>query len=182
LLRSSLPKTLTIAASLIAIGAIVAALIIGKAKPPDDGSTIAEQEVELNKRRLDLADAVKRYAPDKSAPHITDLATDAVALLRGLPGVARVDVAPAAAKPTARIVHLLDFHFVPRNLFAVDFKEANRRDLTDADWQRILLSVEMVQAEQAAAHHGLRQVLVEGLTEADLRGLARGIRWLFNQL
>ncbi len=90
----------------------------------------------------------------------------AVDLLRQLPGVVDVEVLVAAPKANRRIIHLRDWHHVPRDRFALDVG----KPLTDADYAEHLLQVELVQVEQAAVleclvrHHGLRRVLVEGLT------------------
>lgn len=112
------------------------------------------------------------YAPREPKP-IADLSVDAVAILRGLPGVAEVEVLVAAEKPTHRLVHLSDWHYVPREMFAADTRAAGR-NLNDAQmeaaYREHLLEVELVQIEQLALlrclirHHGLRQILAEGLT------------------
>src|SRR5262245_62027668 len=75
-------------------------------------------------------------------------------LLRQLPGVADVRVAVAAAKPAGRIVHPLDLHFVPRDLYAADLRHALGRGLRDGEidarHQELLLKVELIQLEQVA--------------------------------
>src|SRR5262249_51494762 len=73
-----------------------------------------------------------------------------------------------------RIVHVRDLHLVPRDLFALDARQAAGRPLSDADVDRLyeqhLLETELVQIEQTvllrclARHHGLRRARVEGLT------------------
>jgi hypothetical protein len=104
----------------------------------------------------------------RKAGGINDLAAPLVSILRGLPGVVRVDATPARSKPHRRLVHVLDFHFVDMDLLAKDGR---------TDWEAFLLEVEAVQLDQAAAleclarHHGLKRVLVEGLTEADMPAL-----------
>jgi hypothetical protein len=73
-----------------------------------------------------------------------------------------------------RIIQLRDWHYVPPNLFALDVRQVAGRPLSDEAvdklYQKLLLKVELVQIEQGAIlgclvkHHGLRRVLVEGLT------------------
>jgi hypothetical protein len=134
---------------------------------------------QLEQAEKDAALAVERYRPDQ-AVRLDDLAADAATLLRGLPGVARVEVAVKAERPTARIVHLLDLHSVPLDLHAADLRAAAGRPLTDEEvaelHDELLLEVELVQLEQTALlrclvkHHGLHRVLAEGLTPAGKPG------------
>src|SRR5262245_66447880 len=94
------------------------------------------------------------------------------ALLRQLPGVAHVELAVAVARPSQRIIHLRDWHYVPRDLSALDLRQAHGRELTEAEidalHEELLLQVELVQLEQAALlrclarHHGLRRILEIG--------------------
>jgi hypothetical protein len=73
--------------------------------------------------------AVNRYAP--AAPgKIDDLTTPAADLLRGLPFVARVDVALRVRRPACRIIHIRDYHFVPPNLFNMEVLALMSRALT----------------------------------------------------
>lgn len=123
------------------------------------------------------AQAVANYLPETKA-RIDDLTLSAVDLLRQLPCVVQVEVGVQAHKPTHRIVHLRDWHFVPRDLYAIDMKSAAGRELSDADIDRLhrelLLEAEAVQLEQMALlrclakHHGLRRIYCEGLTSKDL--------------
>ncbi len=107
---------------------------------------IAEQEEES-------AQAVADYAPTTKAP-IDNLNSPVVDLLRQLPGVVQVEVAVTVKEPTSRIIHLRDWHFIPRELFALDMKEVHGRDLADKEidrlYQEFLLEVELVQIEQLA--------------------------------
>ena len=131
---------------------------------------VAEQEAES-------AQAVAGYTP-KTQTRIDDLDSPVDDILRHLPGVAQVEVAVTAAKPTARIVHLRDWHFVPKDLYALDMKQAHGRDLTDDEidrlHQELLLEVELVQLEQIALlrclikHHGLKRVFSEGFSPPEL--------------
>jgi hypothetical protein len=123
------------------------------------------------------AQSVAAYQP-KSAARIDDLHISAADLLRQLPGVVQVEVSVTAEKPTRRIVHLRDLHFVPKDLYAIDLKNAAGRELSDQEidrlHQELLLEVEAVQLEQMALlrclikHHGLRRIYSEGLTTKDL--------------
>lgn len=131
---------------------------------------IAEQEVESAK-------AVAGYAP-ASKVRIDDLGSPVADLLRRLPGVVQVDVSVAADKPTSRIIHLRDWHYVPKELYALDMKSAHHRELTDDEIDRLhrelLLEVELVQVEQMAVlrclvkHHGLKKVFSEGFSPKEL--------------
>ena len=47
-----------------------------------------------------------------------------------LPGVVKVEVGVAEAKPTSRIIHLRDWYDVPKGLHALDMKSAHGRELT----------------------------------------------------
>jgi hypothetical protein len=103
-----------------------------------------------------------------------DLRTPAVEVLRQLPGVAEVEVLVPAAQPTHRIIHLRDYHFVPRDLFALDVRQAAGKLAVDELYRQHLLDVEQVAVEQATIlrslvkHHRLRRVLAEGLTAEGL--------------
>jgi hypothetical protein len=83
-------------------------------------------------------------------------------LLRQLPGVVSVEVMVYADQPAHRIVHLRDWHFVPRDLFALDNP--------DGSYAEFLQQVDAVQQEQMVVlrclikDHGLRRVFAEGLT------------------
>jgi len=101
-------------------------------------------------------------------------------VLRQLPGVARVDVPLAPKNPADRLVQLRDWHYVPKDLFAVDVRGAEGKALTDTDvdlrYQEFLLQVEVVQLEQMAVlrclikHHGLRCVFIERFTPEQIPG------------
>ena len=151
--------------------AAAAAIVVwwGPWRTPDDQQqhqdTKPLTEEDIEQRRIDLAGRVARYAPAKPGD-LNDLAAPLVSILRGLPGVVRVDATPATTKAGRRVlIHVLDFHFVPQDLLAKDGR---------TDWEAFLLEVEAVQLDQAAAleclaqHHGLKRVLVEGLTDNDM--------------
>jgi hypothetical protein len=62
----------------------------------------------------------KRTHAPKSPARIDDLEVSPAPLLQQLPGVVSVETLVNATKPTHRIIHLRDFHHVPRDLYAVD--------------------------------------------------------------
>jgi hypothetical protein len=120
--------------------------------------------------------AVAAYRP-KTPARIDDLDISVLDLLRHLPGVAEVEVGVKAEKPACRIVHLRDWHFVPKDLFAIDMKNAHGRELSTEEIDRLYqehqLEVEAVQLEEMALlrclikHHGLKRLYFEGLTAID---------------
>src|SRR5207253_11437992 len=107
-----------------------------------------------------------------------DLNMSVAEVLKRLPAVVRVEVAVRADEPTHRIVHLRDFHFVPKSLSAVDMQDATGRKLSKDEIDRLheelLLEVEVIQLDQMALlrclirHHGLKRIYAEGLTAKDL--------------
>jgi len=127
---------------------------------------VAEEEEES-------AQAVANYRP-KSKSRIGDLTVSVEGILRQLPGVVRVEVVVQAEKPTCRIIHLRDWHFVPKDLYAIDMNNAKGRELSaveiDQLHEELLLMVEAVQIEQMGLlrclvrHHGLKRIYSEGLT------------------
>ena len=131
---------------------------------------VAEQEVAS-------AQAVANYV-SKITTQFDDLDSPVDELLRQLPGVVQVEVLVKSEKPTHRIIHLRDWHFVPKELFAVGENEKNGRVLSDGEidglYQKFLLEVELVQLEQTALlrclikHHGLKRVFAEGFSPKEL--------------
>src|SRR6185437_13734048 len=75
------------------------------------------------------------------------------------------------------IVHLRDWHYVPKDLYAIDLKNATGRELSQEEIDRLhrelLLEVEAVQLEEMALlrclikYHGLKRIYCEGLTAND---------------
>ncbi len=121
-------------------------------------------------------DPASHYRP-KSTTSVDAIETPVAGLLRGLPGVVDVNVSPAKRKLDHRIIHLKDWHFLPRNLFVADLRERSDQEFSEEEidelYQQHLLEVELVQAEQMTLlrcllkHHGLRTVYAEGLTDED---------------
>jgi hypothetical protein len=140
---------------------------------PDAEERLRRLDRQVEEQRLLSDKAVDAYVP-LLAGQLDELNISAVDLLRQLPGVAAVDVLVSATKPTHRLVHLRDWHYVPRDLYALDVQQAIGRRPTELEidpfHRERLLEVELVQLEQAALlrclvkHHGLRRVLLEGLT------------------
>src|SRR5207237_8197492 len=91
----------------------------------------------------------------------------------------QVDVNLTAKNPARRIVHLRDYHFVSKELYALDMRQAHGRELTaeeiDQIHHELLLEVELVQLEQMAVlrclikHHGLKNVFSEGFSPDELK-------------
>jgi hypothetical protein len=108
---------------------------------------------------------------------LDDLSTNATAILRQLPGVVEVKRSGTSEKPTHRIVHLLDWHFVDRDDYAADLRSLSDGPLSDEEidsrFSDLLDEVELVQEQQLAVLrsliklHGLKRIHVEGLTEQD---------------
>ncbi|HLW65885.1 MAG TPA: hypothetical protein VKS79_11235 [Gemmataceae bacterium] len=78
----------------------------------------------------------------------------------------------------SRIIHLQDWHFVPKELLAIDLTDAYGRSLTpdeiDLLYEQHLLEVELVQLEQMAVlrcliqHHGLKKLFSEGFSRGEV--------------
>jgi hypothetical protein len=123
------------------------------------------------------AKVVADYTPS-TLGRIDDLSVPATDLMRQLPGVVEIESPPPVNMPTHRLIHLRDWHFVPKDLYALDLKAAYKRHLSDREidllHEELLLEVELVQIEQMALlrclikHHGLRRVVSEGLAEGEL--------------
>ncbi|MFH1920709.1 MAG: hypothetical protein ABIP48_12570 [Planctomycetota bacterium] len=121
--------------------------------------------------------AVDSYRPTVNGP-VDDLDAPVYDFLRQLPGVVKVSIHKPVDRPTHRIVHLTDWHFLPKALFAADIwdvadQPVSGAEIDDLD-EELLLEVELVQIEQKAIlrclieHHGLSRVFCEGLTKEDM--------------
>jgi hypothetical protein len=90
-------------------------------------------------------------------------------------------------KADARIVHILDWHFVQRDLFALDLRRT-QPGVTEAGLEKAyaehLATVEAVQVEQRELlaallkEQGARAVLAEGLTPEGLETWRERVEWL----
>lgn len=105
---------------------------------------------------------------------IDDLNHSIEGLLRGLPGVAEVEV-HRVNKPTHRIIHLRDWHYISKDLFAIDhYEEALTEEELDQQYHEFLKQVDSVQLEQMTLlrtliqTHGLKRLFCEGLTSKDM--------------
>jgi hypothetical protein len=133
------------------------------------------EQVEHQRKTSDRAAAT--YVP-RITGKIDDLNVYAEAILQQLPGVVRVDFQAATTKSRSRIIHLRDWHVVPRNLYAFDLRNAVSKSLSEEEidllHQELLLEVEAVQLEHEALlrclakQHGLRRVFCEGITKQEL--------------
>jgi len=114
-------------------------------------------------------------SPTSSTPlRLDDLDQSVEGLLRGLPGVADVEV-HQAYKPSHRIIHLRDWHYISRDLFAIDHRdEALIDEALDQQYHKFLKQVDSVQLEQMTLlrtliqQHGLKRLYCEGLTSKDM--------------
>ena len=109
---------------------------------------------------------------------LSDLTASAEKILAGLPGVEKVEVLVASDRPTHRIIHIADWHFVPRAAFAADLRDQAEDPISDAEIDTLyaehLDEVRRVQSTQRRllteliAFHGLCEVFCEGLTDSDM--------------
>lgn len=155
----------------------------GSNTPPNDadsakfGNRIPKLKKQIAEQEVESDQAVAKYLPITKT-RIDDLDSPVVDLLRKLPGVVQVDVSVTAKNPASRIVHLRDYHFVSKELYALDMKQAHGRKLTTEEINQLhhelLLEVELVQLEQMALlrclvrHHGLKKVFSEGVSPDQL--------------
>jgi hypothetical protein len=128
-----------------------------QAKPgPTTEDRIRALEEQVERERQAAVEAAAAYLPTV-AWRTGDPAVPAD-LLRQLPGVANVEVLvfDPRTKPGRLLVHVRDWHYVPRQSFALDVGQAGK--LVDAEveglYREHLLQVELVQIEQL-----LRQLL-----------------------
>ena len=114
-------------------------------------------------------------SPTSNTPlRLDDLNHSIEGLLRGLPGVADVEVY-RVIKPTHRIIHLRDWHYISKELFAIDHRdEALTDEELDQQYHEFLKQVDSVQLEQMTLlrtliqQHGLKRLFCEGLTSTDI--------------
>jgi hypothetical protein len=139
----------------------------------DDTQDIKKRIANLTEELKQARKETPSYRPI-SPGNLDDLSLSAEDILRQIPGVAQVEVLVPAKNPTRRIVHIRDWHSVPKDLYAIDMANAFKRPLSQEEidllHQELLLEVELVQLEQVSLlrclvkHHGLRKVFSEGLT------------------
>jgi len=117
-------------------------------------------------------------APQSTLPpiprgNVLDLKADAGGILVDGTGVSIRGLCPPS--PTRRIIHVRDWHLVPRDLFMLDLQTSSSPQFVQEHgatlYARHLKAVAEVQAEQISllrsliSRHGLRRVYIEGLTE-----------------
>ena len=168
---------------MVVIGAVALALFLkGNSRtttPPPAAieNRIPKLKQRLTEREKEIEQTVASYAP-KSNGQIDDLNAPADEILRGLPGVVQVEFLVKVNKPTRRAIHLRDWHYVAKDLYAIDMKQVHGREMTEQEidqlHQELLLEVELVQLEQLAIlrclikHHGLKRVHSEGFSPNEL--------------
>jgi hypothetical protein len=119
---------------------------------------------------------VQTVEPEQAAD-LCDLSADAVPTLRQLPNVEEVTRHGSSGQPTHRIIHIADWHFVPKDAFAADLRSASTEPLSDDEITRrhgeLLDEVELIQQQQIALlrtlvqKHALKRIYVEGLAEKE---------------
>jgi hypothetical protein len=128
----------------------VAAAVAYRWLPRPDNLAAVRQRVEALEQEADRArdNPHHDYAP-RVLGSISDLNAPAVEILRHLPGVVHVETRVACAKPTHRIIHFRDWHFVPGELFAEDLADSFGRPPTDEEAElyhrKLLLQVAPVE-------------------------------------
>jgi hypothetical protein len=92
--------------------------------------------------------------------------------IRTFPGVAKAESVVKDERPTHRIIHLRDLHFVPRDVFSQDLRDQHK-DISDEEidkaYRELLDEIESVQKNQFEfmKRLGLKQIHLEGLFPRD---------------
>jgi hypothetical protein len=175
-------RPVTAGASLLGLVAlaVLAFYLLFKEPPPPGGisdNRLTRLRAMVERQEKESTEAATSYAPKVTA-RLDDLTASAESVLRQLPGVVQVEVAVQAQDPKHRIVHLRDWHFVPKDLYALDLRDSAGRVLAVEEMDRLheelCLEIETVQLEQMALlrclvrHHGLKRIFCEGLTPKDM--------------
>jgi hypothetical protein len=94
--------------------------------------------------------------------------------LPDLPGVHSVEISQPVSRPTTRIIHILNRHYLPKDVFAADTHDVADQPPTDEEiddqYERFLDDVEAVQREQVELlvamieRNHLEAVFYEGVT------------------
>jgi hypothetical protein len=119
----------TVTLLVIALGALASAScskersVTPNPMPAPAPDRMQQLQQQVNLQEIESANAVANYVPATNA-RIDDLNLSAVGALRQLPGTDQVEVAVSAQNPIGRIVKLRDWHFVPKDLYAIDMKHA----------------------------------------------------------
>ena len=142
--------------------------------------TLAAGRAEFGPAARSGGDAGETAQSSGSLPgrSLSDLTAPALATLRSLRGVGAVEMLVEAKRPTHRIVHIADWHFVPREAFAADIREQAGEAIADDEIDRLygehLAEVRRVQSAQRRLlrelirRHGVEAVYCEGLTDDDM--------------
>ncbi|MBI2806080.1 MAG: hypothetical protein HYX68_13955 [Planctomycetes bacterium] len=172
----------SIALGLMTVGLVALAIYIYTTRHrPSQQPTTEDRRPKLRKlvadQEAESAQALTNYKP-KITARLDDLSAHVDDLLRAVPGVIQVEVLVKANKPTHRLIHLRDWHFVQRNPFAIDMRAALGREIGDEELDRLyeehLLELDAVQLEQLTLvrclikHHGLKRVFSEGFSSKDM--------------
>jgi hypothetical protein len=175
-------RPVTAGASLLGLVAlaVLAFYLLFKKPPPLGGiseNRLTRLRAMVEQQEKESVEATASYAPKVTA-RLDDLTASVESILRQLPGVVQVEVAVQAEEPKQRIVHLRDWHFVPKDLYAMELRNSAGWVLSgeemDGLHEELCLEVEAVQLEQMALlrclvkHHGLKRIFCEGLTPTDL--------------
>lgn len=122
-----------------------------------------------------VAQAFQRPSP---STRIEDLSASAEPILKKLPNVVDVEVKVQVEKPSHRIIHLRDWHWIPRDSFAIDVRNSSEEEPTEENIDRLygefLLQVDAIQTEQLEIlrllikGHGLKRVFIEGLAAEEM--------------
>ncbi len=128
----------------------------------EPGAGVAGLEAQVREQERQAEQQFRAYAPERSV-RLDELDADAVALLSGLPDVARVVRGGPEHKPAARIVQLCNRPLLPAETLRV---------APDSDAYRgHLAGIDMLQQQQTAVlrclarHHGVAAIYAEGLAD-----------------
>jgi hypothetical protein len=123
---------------------------------------LADLEAQASEQVRKSEQQFRGYLPGKSV-RLDDLDSDAVALLSGLPGVARVVRDGPEKKPSARIVHLCDARLkLAESLHVAPDSDAFRAHIASAD---VLQEQQTTVLRCLARHHGVKVIHAEGLAD-----------------
>lgn len=147
-------RRLRLVLSLLGVAVVLLVLSIYWRRGQSQSDDISELKARIPREMELAAAAVEVYSPKNGL------------VFDELPNVIKVEPMVRVDKPTHRIIHIRDWHYVPRNLFALEVpeREFERR------FEEHLLLVELCHIDQAALlrclikHHGLKAILSEGLS------------------
>lgn len=126
---------------------------------------------------------LKQHSPAvrvEEVPHVTldDLQSDAAALLYEADGVDRIERLVAVERPRHRIIHIADWHTVPKDFYAADLRAVSDQPVTDEEIAKhhafsdaVTKVVQFGQRKLLrwmGTYYGVRAVFVEGETDRSL--------------